>query len=255
MKTFVMIPTYNEKENINNLIDKILKLKIKSPEINISGELKNQRFLSNLHIVVADDNSPDGTWKIVQQISKKNKNVHLLLRKKDKGRGSAGRDGFIYCLEHGADVVVEMDADMSHDPKYIPLMIYELKNADLVLGSRRVKGSKEIGRSLIRKIVTHFANLYIRLMLGLKVKDCNSGFRCFKRKVLEAINIEKLESKGPAIVQEVLFKAHLKGFKIREMPITFVNRTKGYSKLGIPQLAAGYFMVLKLRILSLFDKL
>ena len=238
MKTFVMIPTYNERENIKKLIDGILKLKIK-----------------NLHIVVADDNSPDGTWKIVQQISRKNKNVHILLRKKDKGRGAAGRDGFIYCLKHGADAIVEMDADMSHDPEYIPSMLKELKNADLVLGSRRVKGSKEIGRSWFRILVTYFANLYIRLMLGLKVKDCNSGFRCFKRKVLEGINAKNLESKGPSIVQEVLFKAHLKGFKIKEMPITFVNRTKGRSKLGIPQLAAGYFMVLRLKILSIIGKI
>jgi len=238
MKPFVMIPTYNEKENIKILIDKILSLKIK-----------------NLHVVVADDSSPDGTWKIVQEISRKNKNVHLLLRKKDKGRGSAGRDGFIYCVKHGADVIVEMDADMSHDPKYIPLMIKELKNADLVLGSRRVEGSKEIGRSLLRKFVTWGANLYIKLMLGIKVKDCNSGFRCFKRKVLEAINLKKLESKGPAIVQEVLFKVHLNGFKIKEIPITFVDRTKGRSKLGIPQLAAGYFMVLKLKILSMIGKI
>ena len=231
MKTFVMIPTYNEKENIRNLIGKILKLKIQ-----------------NLHIVVADDSSPDGTWKIVNEISRKNRNVHLLLRKKDKGRGSAGRDGFIYCLRHNADIVVEMDADMSHDPKYIPLMINELKNADLVLGSRRIKGSKELGRSIARRIITYFANLYIRLMLGLKVKDCNSGFRCFKRTVLEKINLEKLESQGPAIVQEVLFKAHLKGFRIKEIPITFIDRTKGHSKLGLSQLAQGYFMVLKLKI-------
>ena len=234
MKTCVMIPTYNERENIGNLIDKILKLRIK-----------------NLRIVVADDNSPDGTWRIVRDISKKNKNVRLLLRKKDRGRGSAGRDGFIYCLNHDADVVVEMDADFSHDPKYIPLMLKELKTADLVLGSRRVEGSKEIGRIWLRKFVTFGANLYIRLMLGLKVRDCNSGFRCFRREVLEKINLEKLESKGPAIVQEVLFKAHLKGFKIKEIPITFVDRTKGRSKLGIPQLAAGYFMVLRLKFLKL----
>src|SRR3989344_4487032 len=122
MKTFVMIPAYNESENIKNLIYKILKLRIK-----------------NLHIVVVDDYSPDGTWKIVQEISKKKKNVNLLLRKKDKGRGSAGRDGFIYCLKHGADIVVEMDADLSHDPKYIPALIAGLKDADLVLGSRRLK--------------------------------------------------------------------------------------------------------------------
>ena len=235
MKPFVMIPTYNEKENISNLINKILKLKIK-----------------NLHIVVADDNSPDGTWRIVQDISKRKKNVHLLLRKKDRGRGSGGKDGFIYCLKHGADIIVEMDADFSHDPKYIPALIEELKNADLVLGSRRVKGSREIGRGPIRRMITYFANLYIKLLLGLNVKDCNSGYRCFKRKVLEKINLNRIESKGPAIVQEVLFKAHLKGFKIKEIPITFVNRTKGKSKLGIKQLAAGYFMVTKLKLQHLF---
>mgnify|MGYP001607795288 CR=1 FL=1 len=231
MKPFVMIPTYNESENIAALIDEILSLGIK-----------------DLHIVVADDNSPDGTWRIVDGLSKKNKNIRLLLRKTDKGRGSAGRDGFIYCLKNGADIVVEMDADLSHDPKYIPLMIDELKNADLILGSSRLKGSREIGRGIIRRFVTFAANLYITLMLGIKVKDCNSGFRCFKRKVLEAINLEKLESKGPAIVQEVLFKAHLNGFKIKEIPITFINRTKGKSKLGIKQLAAGYFMVLRLKM-------
>jgi len=234
MKIFVMIPTYNERENIKTLLDRILNLKIK-----------------NLHIVVVDDNSPDGTWEIVREISKKKKNVHLLLRKKDRGRGAAGRDGFIYCLKNNADIVVEMDADMSHDPKYIPLMIKELKNADLVIGSRRIKGSNEIGRSWFRRLVTLGANLYITIMLGIKVKDCNSGFRCFRRKVLEKIKVERLQSKGPAIVQEVLYKAHLKGFKIKETPITFINRTKGKSKLGLPQLAAGYFVVLKLKFLKL----
>jgi len=233
-----MIPTYNEKENIANLIDKILNLNIK-----------------NLHIVVADDNSPDGTWKIVQDISKRKKNVHLLLRKQNRGRGLGGKDGFIYCLKHGADIIVEMDADMSHDPQYIPLMIKELRNADLILGSRRLKGSKEIGRSPLRRLVTWGANLYITLMLGIKVKDCNSGFRCFKRKVLEKINLNKIESKGPSIVQEVLFKAHLNKFKIKEIPITFVNRTKGHSKLGLKQLAIGYFMVLKLKIQYLLGSL
>ncbi|MBI2651792.1 polyprenol monophosphomannose synthase [Candidatus Woesearchaeota archaeon] len=238
MKTFVMIPTYNEKDNIKILIEKILKLKIK-----------------NLNVVVVDDNSPDFTWKIVQNIAKKNKNVHILLRKKDKGRGSAGKDGFIYCLKHKADIVVEMDSDMSHEPKYIPLMIDELKNADLIIGSRQIKGGKEIGRSLIRRIITYLANLYIRIVLGLKVKDCNSGFRCFKREVLEKINLQNIKSKGPAIVQEILFKANIKKFRIKEIPITFINRTKGKSKLGLRQLASGYFMVLKLKILSIMGKI
>ena len=238
MKIFVMIPTYNEKENIRYLIERILALKIK-----------------NLHIVVADDNSPDGTWKIVEGISKKKNNVHLLLRKKNKGRGAAGRDGFIYCLGHGADIVVEMDADLSHDPKYIPIMLKEIKNYDIIVGSRRVKKGKDIGRSSIRKLITMFANLYIRIMLEIKVKDCNSGFRCFKRGILEKVNLGKLESKGPSIVQEVLFKAHLKKARIKEIPIVFVNRKKGISKLGLKQLAFGYFMVLKLKLLHLVKKI
>jgi len=238
MKTYVMVPTYNEKENIEKLINEILNLKMK-----------------NLHIVVADDNSPDGTWRIVKKITKKKKNVHLLLRKTNRGRGSGGKDGFIYCLKNNADIIVEMDADMSHNPKYIPLMLQEMKSADLILGSRCVKGSKEIGRSIMRRVITYFANLYIMVLLGLKVRDCNSGFRCFKRKVLEKINLNKIESKGPSIVQEVLFKAHLKGFKIREIPITFINRTKGHSKLGIKQLAAGYFMVTKLKFLKLMGEI
>lgn len=238
MKIFVMIPTYNEKENIRNLIERILALKIR-----------------NLHIVVADDNSPDGTWKIVEEISKKKNNVHLLLRKKDKGRGAAGRDGFIYCLKHGADIVVEMDADLSHDPKYIPIMLKEIKNYDIIVGSRRVKKGKDIGRSSIRKIITMFANLYIRIMLGIKVKDCNSGFRCFRREILKRIKPERLKSKGPSIVQEVLFKAHLKKARIKEIPIVFVNRKKGVSKLGLKQLAFGYFMVMKLKFLHLMDRI
>ena len=238
MKIFVMIPTYNEKENIRHLIERILALKIK-----------------NLHIVVADDNSPDGTWKIVEEISKKKNNVHLLLRKKDKGRGAAGRDGFIYCLKHGADIVVEMDADLSHDPKYIPIMLEEIKNYDIILGSRRIKKGKDVGRSPTRKRITMLANLYIRIMLGIKVKDSNSGFRCFRREILKRIKPERLKSKGPSIVQEVLFKAHLKKARIKEIPIVFIDRKKGTSKFGFIKLASGYGRVLKLKFLHLMDKI
>ena len=137
MKTFIVIPTYNEKENISNLIDEILKLSIK-----------------DLHIVVVDDFSPDETWKIVEDISKKEKNIHLLLRKTKRGRGYAGKDGFIYCLKNKADIIIEMDADFSHDPKYIPSMLEEIKNYDIILGSRRIKGAKEVGRGVIRKITS-----------------------------------------------------------------------------------------------------
>jgi len=233
-----MIPTYNERENIVGLLQSILALKIK-----------------DLHVVVVDDNSPDGTALLVKEYSIKNNEVELLLRMNNRGRGAAGKDGFLHCLKKRADVIVEMDADFSHDPKFIPKMIAELKNADVVLGSRRVDGSQEIGRSMLRRILTWGANLYISLLLGLQVKDCNSGYRCFKHKVLEAINLGKIESKGPAIVQEILFKASLKGFKIKEIPITFIDRRKGKSKLGIAQLAAGYYMVLKLKLLHMAGRI
>ncbi len=230
MKTFVMIPTYNERENIGALTLEILRLGIKG-----------------LEIVVVDDNSPDGTAGAVLEISKKRKNVHLLLRKGQRGRGLAGRDGFLYCLKKGADIIIEMDGDFSHHPKYIPQMLGEIGKYDIVLGSRLVEGGKDIGRGIVRKMITRGANLYITLMLGIYVKDCNSGFRCFRREILEKIRPERLESSGPSIVQEVLFKAHLKGAKIKEIPIEFVNRTKGESKLGLRQLAAGYTMVLQLK--------
>lgn len=238
MKTFITIPTYNEKENITRLINEILNLKIK-----------------NLHILVIDDNSPDKTWQIVEKISKKYKNIHLLLRKTKRGRGYAGRAGFIYALDHGADIIIEMDADFSHDPKVIPMMLKEIENADLILGSRAMKGSRELGRSKLRRLITYYANLYIRIMLGIKVKDCNSGYRCFRRKVLLSIDPKTIESKGPAIIQEILFKAHLKSFRIKEIPITFINRTKGKSKLGLKELAIGYWMILKLKVMHIWGRI
>ena len=231
MKTVVMIPTYNEKDNIKQIINEIMALKIK-----------------NLEVVVIDDNSPDGTWKIAHEMSRKNKKVHLLLRKDKRGRGLAGKAGYKWALENKADYIIEMDADFSHQPKDIPKLIEKMGEADLALGSRAIKGGREIGRGIARQIITKMANLYVRILLGIKVKDCNSGFRCFKRKVLEEIDVGKIKSEGPAIVQEVLFKAHLKGFRIKEVPIVFVNRLKGESKLGIKQLAAGYLMVLRLKI-------
>jgi dolichol-phosphate mannosyltransferase len=235
MKIIVMIPTYNEKENIKRLIEEILNLKIK-----------------NLEIVVVDDNSPDGTWKIVKDISRENNKVHLLLRKEKRGRGYAGKAGYQFALKNNADYIIEMDADFSHNPKNIPKLLEKIKKADIALGSRFVESGKEVGRGIMRKLITKIANLYIQILLGLKVKDCNSGFRCFRRKVLEKINVDKIESGGPAIIQEVLFKAHLKGFRIKEIPITFVNRRLGKSKLGIRQLMQGYFIILRLKILKLF---
>jgi len=238
MKTIVTIPTYNERENIQILIKKILSLKV-----------------PGLETLVIDDNSPDGTWKVIKNIAKKNKGVHLLLRTAKRGRGYAGRAGFIWALKNNADYIIEMDADLSHNPKYIPKLLEKVKKTDVVLGSRLVQGGVDKRESAIRRVITKLANLYTEIILGLKVKDCNSGYRCFTRKALEKINPEDIFSEGPSIVQEVLFKAHLKGLKVNEIPITFTERKLGQSKLGIKQLYKGYIMVLKLKYLSITKKL
>lgn len=227
MKTLVVIPTYNESDSIESLIKKLLSY--------------------NLDILIVDDNSPDGTWRIAQEISKENNQVKLLRRTGKRGRGLAGIAGFKYALEHLYDYIIEMDADLSHDPTDIPKFLEAIKTCDVVLGSRLVKGGKQIGRSFYRRLLTSLANFYIRLILGINIRDCNSGFRCFKRKVLEDINLDALTSTGPDIVQEILYMAYIKGFKIKEIPIVFAERKLGSSKLGMKHLYKGYIKVLRLK--------
>lgn len=230
MKTYVMIPTYNEKENIGNLIREILSLKI-----------------PDLHIVVVDDNSPDGTSEIVKELSKEHHEVELFLRTTGKGRGSAGIAGFRYALEHRADYVVEMDADFSHHPKYIPHLLKAIQGADMVIGSRFVNGGKDVNRGILRRIITILAGMYVKILLGLKIRDVSSGYRCFKRKVLEAIELDSMVSTGPSIVSEVFYRTHLKGFSITEIPIEFIDRVHGQTKLNSIILIKTLLMVLKLK--------
>jgi len=232
MKTIVVVPTYNEKENISKILESILALKIK-----------------DLDALVVDDDSPDGTAKIVEEISKKEPNVHLLLRKALKGRGAAGKDGFRYALNHGADYIIEMDADFSHDPKYIPDFLDAVKDCDVVLGSRFVKGGKDVGRGIIRQLISLLGNIYVRKALGIKIHDCSSGYRCFRRKVLETINLDNTVSLGPAVVHEFLYKSILYGFKIKEIPIVFVDRRHAHSKFNYRIILEGFLMVLILRFL------
>ncbi len=238
MKTFVVIPTYNEASNIQELLRALLALKLK-----------------HAHFLVVDDNSPDGTADLARKMGKNHKNIHVLVRSHARGRGTAGIAGFKKALELGADVICEMDADFSHDPKYLPSLLQGLDHADAVLGSRAVTGGTDDDRPFRRQSLTKFANLYIRLFLGLQVKDCNSGYRCFKRKVFDKVNLDKMLATGPDIVQEILYKTHLHGFKLAEVPIAFHERTKGVSKLGYKHLYKGYLMVFKLRFLSLFRRL
>ncbi|MBI5206833.1 MAG: polyprenol monophosphomannose synthase [Candidatus Firestonebacteria bacterium] len=228
MKTCVVIPTYNESKNIEKLIKDIINLNL------------------NLEIIIVDDDSPDGTWNIVSNLTKEYPHLYCIRRCEQKGRGSAGIAGFKYALSKGADYIIEMDADFSHHPCYIPIMLEKIKNYDIVVGSRFVGEGKD-QRGFLRHIITLFANFYIRQILKIKIHDCTSGYRCFKRNVLEAINIDNTISLGPAIVQEFLYKAYLMGFTIGEIPIVFVDRVRGKSTFNWKIMLQGFLMVLILR--------
>lgn len=224
-----MVPTYNESGNIERLIKEILA----------QGD--------DIGIVVVDDDSPDGTWRIVEEYSKKDPRVHLLRRVGRRGRGTAGIEGFLYAVRQGVEFIIEMDADFSHNPSYIPEFLKQMDDCDLLIGSRMVKGGGESGRSPLRRWITKGANLYIRLILGLPYKDSTSGYRVFRREVLEAIGLDDLISTGPSIVQEVLYKAHLKGFRIKEYPIIFEDRTVGQSTFNTRIMRQSLMMIPKIR--------
>lgn len=211
MKIMAMIPTYNEALNISKLLQEILK---QGPEI---------------EAVVVDDDSPDGTAHIVEKMRKADQRVHLVVRRKEKGRGTAGIVGFKYALTQQADLIIEMDADFSHSPAYIPYFLNNMNDCDLLMGSRLVSGGGERGRHFMRKWITRLANFYIRLILGLPYRDCTSGYRIFRRQVLEAINLDDIISTGPSVVEEVLYKAFRHRFRIKEVPYILEERKAGKS--------------------------
>ncbi len=229
MKIVVTLPTYNERQNIGALIDATLEA---SP---------------GTHVLVIDDHSPDGTWQLVAERAEQDDRVHLLHRTTDRGRGTAGVAGFRQALAMGADLVVEMDADWSHHPRHLPGMVQAAQEADVVIGSRLVPGGGETGRSPLRKLITLAANLYIRAILGLPVRDCTSGYRVFRRSVLERIDWDRVQARGPAIVQEVLLAAHRQGARIVEYPILFEERRAGSSTFTIRILLAGLAAQWRLR--------
>ncbi|MGB9698685.1 MAG: polyprenol monophosphomannose synthase [Thermodesulfobacteriota bacterium] len=211
MKIMAMIPTYNEALNIEKLLLEILK---QGPEI---------------EVVVVDDDSPDGTAAIVENMGKADQRIHLIVRRNEKGRGTAGIVGFKYALAQQADLIIEMDADFSHAPAYIPYFLSHIDDCDLLIGSRLVSGGGERGRHFWRKWITRGANFYIRLVLGLPYHDCTSGYRIFRRQVLEAINLEDIISTGPSVVEEVLYKAYRHRFRIKEVPYVLEERKAGKS--------------------------
>jgi dolichol-phosphate mannosyltransferase len=173
--------------------------------------------------------------------------VKLLTRKKRKGRGSAGVDGFKKGLEMGADLIIEMDADFSHHPRHIPDLVANANNYKVVLGSRFVAGGADRDRGMLRQIVTRLAGLYVRKSLGIKIRDVSSGYRCFRKEVFEKVDLDDMISAGPAIVLEILYKVCLNGFSVKEVPIIFEDRRQGQTKLDTITLLETLVMVLRLR--------
>jgi len=229
MSIMVTLPTYNESANILPLIDELLAVQ------------------NDISVVVIDDDSPDGTHRLVRERQKKDPRVHLIHRTGERGRGTAGAAGFKYAVAQAADLIVEMDADFSHHPRFLPALLNAAQDADVVIGSRLMAGGGETGRTFIRRIITHLANSYIRLVLGLKVRDCTSGYRVFRRAVLEAIQLDTLTAKGPAIVQEVLFRCRQHGFRMVEVPIVFEERRRGKSTFNWRIMLTGLWSMLKFR--------
>jgi dolichol-phosphate mannosyltransferase len=215
----------------------------------------NIRYKDSIDILVVDDNSPDGTASFVEEYSKTFEHVKLLKREKKMGLGTAYIAGFKYALLHGYDFIFEMDADFSHDPKEIKNFLKVIRDYDLVLGSRYVDGINVLHWPMSRLLLSYFANIYTRLVTSMPIKDATGGFKCFRRKVLESINLDKIKSNGYAFQIEMTFKAYKKGFKIKEIPIVFSDRVKGTSKMSKKIVREAVFLVWKLRISSLFGRL
>ncbi len=232
-KILVVTPTYNEAENIVQFIHDVLE---KDPR---------------LDILIVDDNSPDGTASMVKELQKTNSHILLLERPGKMGLGTAYVAGFKFALEKGYDAVFEMDADFSHDPKEIPAMLEMINTCDLVIGSRYVGGVRVLNWPIRRLMLSYGASIYTRFVTGLPVKDTTAGFKCFRRKVLESINLDNVHSNGYAFQIEMSFKTWKKGYSLCEHPIIFMDRRSGVSKMSKKIVYEAVLMVWKLKFQSL----
>jgi len=230
MNVFIILPTYNESKNIRELIARIFALAI-----------------PGLQILVVDDGSPDGTGQLVEEMVKNESRLHILHRQEKRGLGPAYLAGFQYCLDQGADYLFEMDADFSHDPKYIPVMLEAAKQYDLVLGSRYIKGGGVRNWNFTRRLISKFGNIYARAILLSPVKDMTGGFKCFNRRVLESLDLNNIESLGYNFQIELTYKVLNQGFTIKEVPIIFTERKGGKSKFNLGIVLESFIKVIQLR--------
>jgi dolichol-phosphate mannosyltransferase len=213
-KALVCLPTYDERENLGPMIDAILAV------------------VPGVEVLVIDDNSPDGTGQLADQIAAREPRVKVLHRAGKEGLGRAYLAGFAWALARDYALVLEMDCDFSHDPGYLPGMLAAAEEADLVLGSRYVKGGGTVDWGLLRKLISRGGSFYARTILGLSVRDLTGGFKCFRREVLEAIDLPTVECTGYAFQIELTYRAARRGFRIREIPIVFADRRVGQSKMS-----------------------
>ena len=236
-KILVVIPTYNESDNLPRLIPDVLS---QAPD---------------LEILVVDDHSPDGTAEIVRRFMERDPRVHLLERPTKAGLGSAYVAGFKYALQHAYEFVFEMDADFSHNPKEIPTFLEKIRECDLVLGSRYTNGVRVLNWPIQRLLLSYSANVYTRIMTGLPLNDATGGFKCFRRSVLESINLDRVKSNGYAFQIEMSYMAWKKGFRIAEVPIVFLDRRAGSSKMSKQIVYEALYMLWTLRLRSLLNRL
>jgi dolichol-phosphate mannosyltransferase len=237
-RALVVVPTYNESENLPRLLPAILA---QDPR---------------LEVLVVDDASPDGTGKIADQIARSERRVHVLHRSGKLGLGTAYLAGFRWGLAEGYDVLLEMDADFSHDPLHLPSFLAAIESYDVVLGSRYLQGRVTVVNwPMGRLLLSYFANIYARWVTGLPVADATGGFKCFRSSVLTAIDLDSVESNGYAFQIEMSFRAWKKGFRIAEIPITFVDRDSGHSKMSKQIVREAVWKVWRLRLLSIARRL
>ncbi len=225
----ICIPTYNEKENIEDIVTAVFA----------------QVPLAN--ILIVDDNSPDGTGVLADNLSSKDKRIHVLHRKSKEGLGKAYLSAFQWALNAEYNYIAEFDADFSHDPKYLPLMLLSMNEADVVIGSRRIKGGGVEDWGIHRRILSWGGSLYSRLILGVSIMDLTGGLNLFKRKVLEAIDYQSILSNGYAFQIEIKYRCVKKGFKIKEVPIVFPDRVRGTSKMSTNIMKEAMTQVFKMR--------
>jgi dolichol-phosphate mannosyltransferase len=227
MKVYIIIPTYNEAENLESIVERVLSL---HPMFNI---------------IVVDDNSPDGTGEIADDLSKKDHRIHAIHRPNKAGLGTAYIKGFKEALAKGADLIFEMDADFSHDPKYLQDFMEASKRADLVIGSRYVNGVRVEGWRFRRLLLSKFANMYVSYVMVRPVWDFTAGFRCYRRKVLESMDLDNVKSDGYAFQIEMTYLTFKNGFKVFEIPIIFKEREHGYSKISRKVVWEAFWLTLK----------